>query len=179
VVPIYLPPLRERREDIPPLASFFLTRYSEENRRDPPALTAEVLNVLTVHDWPGNVRELENYIERAVVLSAGGELTADLVRPAGHAELLRIGMRKGGQRGDLHGLIQQLVQMALQTIPAESGELYRRVIKGVERELIEQVLGQSNGVHIKAAERLGINRNTLHKKVEELSRDSPRDADAV
>src|SRR3954454_5278938 len=74
VVPIYLPPLRERREDMEPLARFFLGRHSEENRRDPPELTPEVLRVLEGHDWPGNVRELENYVERAVVLAAGGPL---------------------------------------------------------------------------------------------------------
>src|SRR4051794_36799828 len=59
VVPIYLPPLRERREDLAPLARFFLGRHSEENRRDPPELTPEALRVLEGHDWPGNVRELE------------------------------------------------------------------------------------------------------------------------
>src|SRR6266480_3275601 len=59
VVPVYLPPLRDRREDIPPLTRFFLHRYSEENRRDAPELTAEVLAVLMEHNWPGNVRELE------------------------------------------------------------------------------------------------------------------------
>src|SRR5262249_50705996 len=79
VVPIYLPPLRERREDIPALARFFLQRYSEENKRDPPELTKEVLEVLLAHDWPGNVRELENYMERCVVLSQGRPLTPDLV----------------------------------------------------------------------------------------------------
>src|SRR5438132_2108699 len=61
VVPIYLPPLRERREDVPDLARFFLHRYSEENRRDAPELTPEIVRVLMEHDWPGNVRELENY----------------------------------------------------------------------------------------------------------------------
>src|SRR5229473_5484172 len=65
VVPIHLPPLRDRREDIPDLARFFLERYSEENRRDTPSLPAEVLKVLLHYDWPGNVRELENCIERA------------------------------------------------------------------------------------------------------------------
>src|ERR1700719_3728152 len=73
VVPVYLPPLRDRREDIPALAKFFLDHYSEENRRDPPVLTQSVLDLLMKHDWPGNVRELENYIERAVVLSNGHE----------------------------------------------------------------------------------------------------------
>src|SRR5947209_4440852 len=80
VVPIYLPPLRERREDIPPLARFFLERYSEENRRDAPELTVEVLKALQTYDWPGNVRELENYIERAVVLSEGRPLALDVLQ---------------------------------------------------------------------------------------------------
>src|SRR6059058_5966235 len=68
VVPIYLPPLRERREDIPPLARHFLERYSEENRRDTPELSETMLQALHDHDWPGNVRELENYMERLIVL---------------------------------------------------------------------------------------------------------------
>src|SRR3974390_1708401 len=69
VVPIYLPPLRERREDISALARHFLLRYSEENRRDAPELSAALEKALLAHDWPGNVRELENCMERAVVLS--------------------------------------------------------------------------------------------------------------
>src|SRR5438132_10736594 len=85
VVPIHLPPLRERREDIPPLARFFLHRYSEENRRHAPELPRPVLDALMVYDWPGNVRELENYIERAVVMSAGGALKPEMLSlpPAG------------------------------------------------------------------------------------------------
>src|SRR6266481_6055873 len=79
VVPIYLPPLRERREDIPALAQFFLERYSEENRRDTPELTAAVIQALQSYDWPGNVRELENYIERAVVMSAGGAVKPEML----------------------------------------------------------------------------------------------------
>src|SRR3989441_11720382 len=71
VVPIHLPPLRERREDIPTLARHFLAIYSEENRRETPELPADVLKVLLEYDWPGNVRELENYVERAVVLANG------------------------------------------------------------------------------------------------------------
>src|SRR5262249_26824464 len=166
VVPIYLPPLRERREDIPLLGRFFLERYSEENRRDPPELTPEVLDVLMKHDWPGNVRELENYIERAVVLSAGRPLTPEMVRPIDRAEMARAGMRRAAPAGDLQGLIQQLVQPALRAVPADSRDLYGRVMDSVERELIERVLAECNDVHVKAAERLGINRNTLHKKVE-------------
>src|SRR6185369_7712200 len=69
VVPIFLPPLRERREDIPALARHFLERQSDENRIDAPEMPAEFVKMLQGHDWPGNVRELENYIARAVVLS--------------------------------------------------------------------------------------------------------------
>ena len=84
VVPIYLPPLRERREDIPALARYFLERHSEENRRDPPELTrGRSSKVLLDHDWPGNVRELENYMARAVVLADGRPLTPDLLAPPG------------------------------------------------------------------------------------------------
>src|ERR1700736_765523 len=66
VVPIYLPPLRERRTDVPALARFFLERYCEENRRETPPVPPEVMQQLAQYDWPGNVRELENYVERAV-----------------------------------------------------------------------------------------------------------------
>src|SRR3954453_23780123 len=68
VVPIYLPPLRERRDDVENLARFFLKRYSDENRRDTPELTDRMLHALRDYDWPGNVRELENYVERLVLL---------------------------------------------------------------------------------------------------------------
>src|SRR5579885_3248730 len=166
VVSIHLPPLRERREDIPALARHFLQRYSEENRRDPPPLTADVLKVLLAHDWPGNVRELENCMERAVVLSAGGPITPALLTPP------RGGPRPGQSfrpRGaDLQGLIQQLVRVGIQTLP--EGTLHRQVVDGVERELIEQVLQQCNGVQVAAAKRLGVNRNTLHKKVTDYNR---------
>lgn len=172
VVPIYLPPLRERRQDIQPLARHFLHRYCEENCREMPELLRDVLDVLMAHDWPGNVRELENCIERAVVLSNGGDLTPDLVRPVSRNELARAGMRRTARGNDMDSLIQHLIQAALRTVPVESGELYDRVMKGVERELIEQVLAQCDRVHVKAAERLGINRNTLHKKVEQFSRDT-------
>src|SRR5215208_180371 len=80
VVPIPLPPLRERRDDIPPLAQFFLKRYGELNRRDVPDLTQELTDALLAYDWPGNVRELENTIERLVVLSEGRKLSPDLLR---------------------------------------------------------------------------------------------------
>jgi Nif-specific regulatory protein len=167
VWPINLPPLRERREDIPLLANYFLRRHAEEHRCDPPELTPEMVRVLQAYEWPGNVRELENYMERAVVLAEGQPLTPDLMDPPGPPERRWKPLRKVGG-GDLQGLIQQLVRQGIHTLP--DGHLSERIVGGVERELIEQVLQQCGGVQVKAAQRLGINRNTLHKKVDEYER---------
>ncbi len=167
VVPIHLPPLRDRREDIIELARFFLYRYSEENRRETPDLTTDIIKALQAYDWPGNVRELENYIERAVVLADGRPLTPDML---GIPERGAIRLRPAGTRGaDVTGLVQQLVHNAIRTIAAEDGSLYQRVVGGVERELIEQVMQACDQVQVKAAARLGINRNTLHKKLSEFA----------
>jgi len=169
VVPIRLPPLRERREDIPELARFFLGRYSEENRRETPDLTTDVIKVLQEYDWPGNVRELENYIERAVVLSDGRPLMPEMLAMPGRGDRR---LRPAGSRGtDLIALIHQLVRTGIQTIPAEDGSLYERLVGGIERELIEQVMQVCDQIQVKAAARLGINRNTLHKKLNEFALD--------
>jgi DNA-binding NtrC family response regulator len=173
VVPVYLPPLRERRKDIPALARYFLGRYCEENRRETPEVPAAVLERLQSYDWPGNVRELENYCERAVVLGQGADVDFDALVPGAHGERR---LKPAGCRGtDLDGLIKQLVRAAIQTVPAEQGKLSERVVKGVERELIEQVLQLCDHVHVKAARRLGINRNTLQKKIASYNRPASMD----
>ncbi len=79
VITIDLPPLRQRKEDIPLLVEFFLNRYSKENERPARRITPEALRPLLSYSWPGNVRELENVIERAVVLSAGVDVGAELL----------------------------------------------------------------------------------------------------
>jgi transcriptional regulator with PAS, ATPase and Fis domain len=167
VVPIYLPPLRLRKEDIPPLAEYFLRRYGEENGKALRGLTPEALQVLQEHDWPGNVRELENDIERAVVLTQADWITAEHLTAQIRGERR---LRLPRQRTqDLAGVIQRLVRLGLQTIPAdEQPKLYEQLVGGVERELIQQVLQACDYVQVKAAARLGINRNTLHKKVIEF-----------
>ncbi len=81
VVPIYLPPLRERREDIAPLVELFLKRYAEQNRKDVKRVHPEAMRLLRDHDWPGNVRELQNYVERGVILGEGLELTVEHLPP--------------------------------------------------------------------------------------------------
>ncbi len=173
VVPIRLPPLRDRREDIPALGQFFLERYSEENRRDTPELTLQVLQALQGYDWPGNVRELENYIERAVVMANGHPLEPGMLSlPGRHERRLR---PAGTRTGDVLSLIQHLVRVGIQSLPTEEGNLYERLVGGIERELIEQVMQLCDNVQVKAAARLGINRNTLHKKLSEFALDSTKE----
>jgi transcriptional regulator with GAF, ATPase, and Fis domain len=164
VVPIYLPPLRERTEDIPALAKFFLERYCEENRRDPPVMPDKILDKLKQCDWPGNVRELENHVERCVVLSHGQPMQFDIMLP-GHERPMQAA---NGKPTDLDALIQQLVRSALQKYPTEDDKVHSRLIRDIERELLEQVLSLCDNVLVKAAARLGINRNTLHKKLAEF-----------
>jgi Nif-specific regulatory protein len=179
VVPIPLPPLRERREDIPPLARFFLKRYAAANKlAEVPDLTDAVLAGLAAHDWPGNVRELENSIERLVVLSGDGPLDA------GNLRLTRprpVGRPAAGTPApaDVPGLVKALVRAGVTAPPPGDLKVYDYLVGGVERELIEQVMRQSDGVQVKAAARLGINRNTLHKKLEEFAQADARAADAL
>jgi Nif-specific regulatory protein len=161
VVPIHLPPLRQRREDIPELARFFIERYSEENRREAPQLPANLFAPLAAHDWPGNVRELENCMERAVVLCQGQGLTSDLLAIPRHAS--RLVRPQGGDDTDLSSLIRSLVRAGIQLLP--DGTLEKELVGAVERELIEQVMKQCGDKQVAAAKKLGINRNTLHQKL--------------
>ena len=170
VVPIYLPPLRERREDIEPLVLFFLQRYAEQNRRDMRRVHAEAMRLLREHDWPGNVRELQNYVERAVILGIGPELTVETLPPQlrGQAAPRPIRPRSGG---DQTVLCTELVRQGISTAGPNANDLHDRIVGRVERELIQQVLQTCDRVQIKAAARLGINRNTLHKKLAEYRLD--------
>jgi DNA-binding NtrC family response regulator len=167
VVPIFLPPLRERKEDIPPLAELFLERYAGDNRKPIRGITAGAMKMLLEHDWPGNVRELEHDVERAVVLAQGEQLDETVLATPVRGERR---LRRRRQRGqDLEGLVQRLVQSGLKSLPPDAEpKLYERLVGGVERELIQQVLRECDQVQVKAAARLGINRNTLHKKVVEF-----------
>jgi Nif-specific regulatory protein len=163
VMPIYLPPLRERREDIPLLARHFLERHAEAHKVECPELTPAMIAALQNHDWPGNVRELENYMERVLVLSGGRPISPENVNLPGRAH--RRWLTTKAKPGDLSSMIQQLVRLGIQSLP--EGTLDEKIVGAVERELIEQVLQICGGVQIKAALRIGINRNTLYKKVEQ------------
>ncbi|MCH8046479.1 MAG: sigma-54-dependent Fis family transcriptional regulator [Planctomycetes bacterium] len=170
VVPIRLPPLRERREDIPELVAHFLNVYNEENDRYVLHIATDALEALQQYHWPGNVRELQNYIERAVVMADGDELICELLP----AEVTgAVGQPVGQLPGsDLDTLTYYLVQEGLNSSRSgDEGTLHTRIVKRVEKELVLQVMARCDRVQTKAATRLGINRNTLHKKLKEYGID--------
>ena len=165
VVPIQIPPLRQRKEDIPELVAHFLSFYSEINERHVVHIQPQAIDVLANHDFPGNVRELQNYIERAVVMADGDELTVDLLPESVVQGKVSTNLRK--RAVDLEQLTYEVVQQGLtESGPAEDA-LHAKIVSRVERELIAQVMISCNNVQTKAASKLGINRNTLHKKLKE------------
>jgi transcriptional regulator with PAS, ATPase and Fis domain len=170
VVPIVIPPLRMRREDIPALVAHFLNYYSEKNDKNVVHIEAQATEALQDYHWPGNVRELQNYVERAVAMAEGDELTVDLLPDA----VLGKGERRPGRvRGvDLETLVFEVVQQGLQSAPADETELHEKIVNRVERELIVQVMESCNHVQTKAATRLGINRNTLRSKLQQYNLES-------
>ncbi len=171
VVPIYLPPIRERREDIDLLVMHFLNRYADQNRRDMRKVHPEAMRLLREHDWPGNVRELQNYVERAVILGSGPELLVEHLPPQLRGQMTPRLIRNKGGFTDLNVLCTDLVRHGVRAAGPTANDLHERIVGRVERELIQQVLQSCDRVQIKAAARLGINRNTLHKKLSEFRLD--------
>ena len=144
VINIYLPPLRERKDDIPPLAQHFLEKYAEENGKPDIELKPEALDLLMEYSWPGNVRELENVIERAVVLSPSAIIGADLIPD--------------------HVRTAPSFRIPNFVVPPE-GLSFKDVITSVERRLIESTLEAAGGVQKKAAELLKIKPTTLNEMI--------------
>jgi two-component system response regulator AtoC len=140
VVAVNLPPLRERREDIPLLVRTFLDEFSRENNKTVRELTPEALNVLMAYDWPGNVRELRNAVEQMVVLARADRLTVRDVPAAirGGADLTKISVVRTGM-----------------------------TVEEAERQLIIQALKETGGNRTRAAKKIGISRRTLHRKLKQ------------
>ena len=144
VITIELPPLRERREDIPLLISHFLRKYAEENNRDSVAFSPEAVDALTEYAWPGNVRELENAVERAVVLSRGDAIELDELPQA---------LRAGSSD-----------ETVITEIPPE-GVDFRLAVQAFQTRLIRQALHQAGGVQRQAARLLQLSPTTLNEMV--------------
>jgi two-component system response regulator PilR (NtrC family) len=144
VISVQLPPLRDRRDDVPLLVQHFLEKYGIENNKKSLEITPAALDLLVDYEWPGNVRELENVIERAVVLSNGPRLDAELV-----PENVRSSKR---------------FQMPQFIVPPE-GISFREVITDFEKRLIESTLEAAGGVQKRAAELLHIKPTTLNEMI--------------
>jgi len=166
VLPIHLPPLRRRPEDIEPLVEHFVQLYSEANQRPALNIHPESLRALIEYRWPGNVRELQNYVERSVVLAEGAELTPDLLPRCvlGDAPKTETAVFRPV---DDKSLIQEFVYNGIEKNNGDAADLHRRIVAPVEKELLIQVMDACNQTQTKAAERLGINRNTLYKKLKD------------
>ena len=166
VVTVYLPPLRNRREDIPHLIDFFLERFNKENNRNVRRMTRDLLTLLSRYPWPGNVRELENTIERAVVLAQSDDFTEDLL-PL-NIRMFAQQRRSGSSDESVDSLARRMAETAVTEYEMREGEIHSLVIDAIEGALIERALQRCGGTKTRAADFLGINRNTLNKKVKDL-----------
>jgi DNA-binding NtrC family response regulator len=146
VITIELPPLRQRREDIPLLVQFFLKKYAEENDRPVRRITPEALRPLMSYSWPGNVRELENVIERAVVLSSGSDITIDLLPD---------------------NLLGRGSSLTLRDPPTDASLF--EIVEDVERRIISDMLEKCNWNQTEAAERFKVPLSTLNQKIRRLN----------
>ena len=146
VITISIPPLRDRREDIPLLAEHFVRLYASENDKSISGLSPEALRALLDHDWPGNVRELENAIERAVVLCPGGTIGLDLLPET--------------------VLSPERSEVAVR-LP-ENGSTYKDLVEEYERRLVRTALRRTGGVQKRAADLLRLKPTTLHEIIKRL-----------
>ena len=140
VVKVTMPPLRERPEDIPLLASYFVVKYAKECKRNVTGISPEARLLLQTYDWPGNVRELANAIERAVVLGSGQVIEAE----------------------DLPERILEAAEVV------QSGAKYHEAVRQAKRELVMNALRQAKGNYTEAAAALGLHPNNLHRLIRQL-----------
>jgi two-component system nitrogen regulation response regulator GlnG len=170
VVPIALPTLRERRDDVAELARHFLDKAASAGLPRK-TLDADAIAVLEAHDWPGNVRELENLMRRLAALSRDDRLGAAEVR----AMIGRAGPIAGEPLPDvgLDAAVRALIERLAKTEPRalDDGSLYDRIIGEVEKPLIEAMLARHGGNQLRAARAIGLNRNTLRKRLDVLGID--------
>jgi len=169
VVPLRLPPLRERSEDIPDLVRHFLNEAMNEGL-PPKTVDAAGMDRLRKHRFPGNVRELENFVRRLAALYAEDEIGIDVIE----AELAANQPEPFAQEEREGGSLSSSVAFHLNRYFAAHGDtlpppdLYDRVLRELEKPLLEISLNATRGNQVKAAQLLGLNRNTLRKKIREL-----------
>lgn len=142
VFPIYMPPLRERKEDIPALANHFLKKYNKESGKNVTSISAETMKKLFLYDWPGNIRELENVIHRALILSRGDTLNSEDIIISGIEDIK--------------------IPKNLRELKETKKRLKARSIEGIERSFILDALSRNNWNISRAAEEVGMQRTNFH-----------------
>jgi two-component system nitrogen regulation response regulator GlnG len=167
VVRIHLPPLRDRRDDVPLLVNYFLEKIARELLRSPKSIATAAIKLLEKYHWPGNVRELENAIRRAHVMAKtdailSGDLPPEISGATGGASAAPVAIGVGeGVATDAAALARQLFQWAKR-------DPKLKIIPAVERELVIQALIETNNNQVNAAKLLGITRATLRKRIDKF-----------
>ena len=162
VVNILVPPLRERVEEIPVLADYFLRHYSRKYRREVPAISSRLMQGFLTYAWPGNVRELENMVKRIVVLQNEGMIAEEIFGSPG--PLASSAPAKGSEKS-VQRMVDQEMEEAGETIALR--EIGRRAAREAEREALRRVLHQTNWNRKKAAKILEVSYKTLLQKIKE------------
>jgi two-component system nitrogen regulation response regulator GlnG len=165
VIPIYLPPLRERRGDIGQLIGYFIDKINREMGIQISGVSPEAQKLLEEHSWPGNVRELENTLIRAAVLSSGPILFPKDFTLQNKSSATTLEVDQLSLEEIIHHKLEDYFR---RTEGVDVDNLYSLVIERIERPLIELTLKKTRGNQIRAAQILGINRNTLRKKITDL-----------
>ncbi len=160
VVPITLPPLRERKEDIPELATYFIQRFADDMKTPLRSIEPAAVELMQSYDWPGNVRELENLIKRIMVMQTDQAITPEHI---GVALPISDSMEKSTYRATW----DELVERELGSYAGQE-DIYDLLLEKLEKPLLAQVLVRCEGNQLQAARVLGINRNTLYKKMKKL-----------
>jgi DNA-binding NtrC family response regulator len=164
VIPLHIPSLRERREDIPLLTDFFVNFFSRKRKRENIRIHPEILQLFMQYSWPGNVRELENLIERVVILSEDGVISSrDL--PQRFQELIGAPLAAEAEPSPLFNEPEREVLLP------DQGLNMNTLVEGIEKSLIEQAVRKAGGVKSKAAEMLGLKRTTLLEKMKKFELD--------
>jgi DNA-binding NtrC family response regulator len=162
VITVKIPPLRERRDDVPLLVRHFLHRFAEELNRPIKGVEDTVLKRLVEHAWPGNVGELQSVLKRACIVARGQVIAAD--------EVGNLDTHRPRPRHETESDLARAVRMALQErlvdpLRPPSSSTFHEIVDAVETTLVKEALSITTGNQVKAADLLGVNRATLRKKM--------------
>ncbi len=164
VVSIHLPPLRDRREDVSALVDHFLAGFGREQNTAPKMISPEATELMLAYNWPGNVRELENVVKRAAALA-----TTSLILPDHLPDALRPTAAPQEALAPSDTFPTEWIRTELSRLQGSlDGRLHDHFVACIERPLLELVLRRTGGNQVRAADLLGINRNTLRKRIKEL-----------